>query len=162
MTKLILVRHGEAETEEEGGDFERELTTRGLEEILRLGHYIINSDIKVDFILCSPAQRSADSATLLSKVLNLPAEAVDIEPTMYETDMSTLLSIVRRIDNKHQTPVLLGHNPGISKLGKYLSGDEVEPIPTGGVLILDFETDSWEEIAQGCGTLALQTALERL
>lgn len=66
MKHLILLRHGEAGFSD-GLDFQRQLTSRGKENLNRLGQSIQSDSLKVDFMYCSSSTRTRETAEIIKK-----------------------------------------------------------------------------------------------
>ncbi|MDH5587807.1 MAG: histidine phosphatase family protein, partial [Nitrospirota bacterium] len=62
-------------------------------------------------------------------------------------------SIIRELDAAIDCAMLVGHNPTFTDLINALSGSQIENVPTCGMAILRFPTDTWSKIGQIQGEL---------
>jgi len=49
--------------------------------------------------------------------------------------------------------MMFGHNPGFTWLANGLTKEAIENIPTCGIVAIDFDVSSWNEIGKQSGTL---------
>jgi phosphohistidine phosphatase len=104
-----------------------------------------------EILVTSPSLRTLATANILSEHLRLskPLEAEKI----YDASQQTLLQVISNFSDKYNFIGLVGHNPGISHLVHYFSG-EILDIPPGTVVLITFEFDKWNEITYDTGTVA--------
>lgn len=141
MKRLFLLRHGEAGFAE-GTDHDRALTSRGIEQLQRLGASIAPSVQQIDLVLCSTAQRTRQTAEILNEYV--PFEQVDYLKVIYEGNMSVLLDLLSKVPDTVSSCLLVGHNPIISLLLAHLSGDTYQSMAPGTFAQLTMLLDSWE------------------
>ena len=71
MKTIYLLRHAQAlSAGSGGGDFERKLSPKGLEDALALGHTLKKQDHVPSLILCSAAHRTKSTCERLLAGLN--------------------------------------------------------------------------------------------
>ena len=58
MRQLLLLRHGKADRHSAGGDRERPLTRRGMEDARRMGEFLRDQEIAPDLAVASNARRA--------------------------------------------------------------------------------------------------------
>ena len=148
---IFLIRHAQAESNNEIRDFDRQLTQKGLMEATEISEQMHNHGLFPQLILSSPATRALSTAKIFAENLSLAFNKIQPENTIYEASVTTLLSLINHLNNKHSTAALFGHNPGISELLAYLSDDYFGTIPTAGVVQLEFELEDWSMISEGSG-----------
>ena len=66
---------------------------------------------------------------------------IDVEPSFYHSNISTLLQAVEQI-KEGKTTMLLSHNPGSEILVHQLS-NRLEVMPTAAVALFEKEQDDW-------------------
>ena len=69
------------------------------------------------------------------------------------TLMENLIDKINQIDTKHQTAVLVGHNPGITQLANYLASENLSPVQPCTAIKIELEIDNWNEIINGIGSI---------
>ncbi len=103
-------------------------------------------------VISSPAARARETTALVLKSAGLKLEP-RFDERIYEADVRTLLEVVASMPDKATTAMLVGHNPGFENLLSYLTGDD-RHMPTAALAKIEFDTESWSEVAEGAGTLA--------
>lgn len=154
---LFLIRHAEAEAENNFRDFNRNLTSRGKEDALRTSMRLQNHQSLPQLILSSPATRAINTAKIFVETLEIPFNKVRLENTIYQASSNNLLSLINYIDDKCKVVALVGHNPGISDLMNYLAGDVFGFIPTSGIVQLQMEVASWRLVTEGSAKIVWHT-----
>lgn len=150
MKKLLLIRHAKATHETGYIDFERPLQERGLQDAALMANRLKEKNIIPQILVSSPALRTLSTANVFSQHLAIPQ--LQTNRAIYEATTSTLAKIINALPNEHDFIALVGHNPGISDLLYYLTG-EIKDVPTCAMMLIEFDTDSWTEIIEDAGKL---------
>ncbi len=151
---LILIRHAKSDWSESGQkDFDRELNQRGHMDAPRMGGKLKELGIVPDLIVSSPAARARLTVEYICEQINYPLQSIDFEDDIYEASVRTLLKVVNELNDKHNTVIIVGHNPGFTYLAENLTHAEIGNIPTCGIVELTFDLDSWALISQNTATL---------
>lgn len=152
MPKIIfLIRHAQAESNNEIRDFDRQLTKRGIIEATDISERMHKHGLNPQLILSSPATRALSTAKIFAENLSLDLNKIQPENSIYEASITTLLSLINHLDDNYSTAALFGHNPGMSELLAYLSNGYFGAIPTSGVVMLEFDQENWNLISEGTG-----------
>ncbi|UPG94286.1 SixA phosphatase family protein [Luteibacter aegosomatissinici] len=136
MRELILLRHAEAAPGVDGkDDRERKLTEHGKREAQAAGQWLAEHHVKYDRVLCSPAQRTKETAALaLGQVEPVFAEEI------YDATPGDLYELLDEQGDAERV-VLVGHNPGIEQLVAFLvegRSEDYRGMPPGGMARLSF------------------------
>lgn len=150
MKHLILLRHGEAGFSG-SVDFQRQLTTKGKENLNRLGQTQPVAGMKVDFLYCSSAARASETAEIMKKYLAVGVEEYTRE--IYEGNLESILNLLENIPSEAQSCILVGHNPTISVLIAHLTRGNYVGLQPGMMAILELDITDWNMIGLGTGTL---------
>lgn len=146
MKTLYLVRHAQASKEDTSlPDRDRPLNPRGEHDAPLMGQRLARRGARPDLLLTSPARRALTTARLLAEALGLPRHAIIVDERLYEGNAQALLAMVRAVDDRHRTLMLVGHNPDISQLAHRLA-PEVSGMSTCAVLECGFDTATWAEL----------------
>ena|SRR5689334_13880769 len=150
MNELILLRHAHAASAASGeADTERRLSDTGEAEADAAGAWLRQHQAQPALVLCSPAQRTRQTAERVLKQLGY--SDTRFEPRIYEASPGELLDVLDQHSDAGQV-LLVGHNPGMELLVALLatgqSGD-FRGMPPAGVAC--FELDGTLE--PGSGTL---------
>lgn len=151
MKKLLIIRHAKAAHETEKGDFERPLKHSGEKDAAALGKKLKKADITPQIIYSSPALRAKTTANIISDELDL-AKPEFVEG-IYEASEKTLANMVTQISDQYDFAALTGHNPGLSYLITYLTGEYCN-LHTCAAALLSFEIDAWGLISSNTGKIA--------
>jgi phosphohistidine phosphatase len=161
MRRLLLLRHGKADRHSAGGDRERPLTRRGMDDARRMGEFLRDADVAPDLAVASNARRAKQT---LDQVLEVfPGHVTHlIENTIYLATVDHLVEILRQTPDRVATLLAVGHNPGFAELACWLAGsgeaDEMAlmrtKFPTAALAMLDFDTDHWSDVCRGGARLA--------
>lgn len=154
MKHLFLNRHAKSDWGQPGlTDAERPLNERGIHDAPMMGKRLAERKENIDLIVSSPANRAITTAKAIAKQINYPLENIHQEPRIYEARVSELLKIVNHLDNKYDTVVLFGHNPGFTDFADYLTGAGILNIPTCGICKISFDIDDWAQVSAHLGNL---------
>lgn len=155
MKRLYVVRHGKAENDgPSGDDFDRKLAERGKDDAKKLGARLKDRDVRVDMIFSSPAKRARKTARILAKKIGYEKDKIVCDPMIYEDSFKGALDLIRSADNSLERLMIVGHNPGLTRLVAFLTGKDVDSLPTCGAACIDFDLDSWKDAEEGGGSLS--------
>jgi phosphohistidine phosphatase len=158
MRRLLLLRHAKA-ARGRGGDIERPLKRAGRQASSRLAAYLAEAQLRPDLALVSPSRRTQETWRLVQPALgDVPMRA---EPRLYMAPANRLLTIIRDAGDASDTLLVVGHNPGLEELARVLVRDSdrhaapeaLASFPTAALAVIDFEAESWRDIAPGSGRL---------
>jgi phosphohistidine phosphatase len=150
MKKLLLVRHSKAEKDTSVKDIQRPLKYIGIQDAAFMADRLKENSLIPQVIITSPALRTKTTAEIFTDHLSLPDP--DINKKIYEAGQQTLLHVINQLPDKYNFVALVGHNPGISQILYYLTG-EVKDVRTSTVALIEFETDDWASVSGDTGKL---------
>lgn len=153
MKSIYFVRHSFAESSHSGSDFERAITPEGFLRIEEQARLLKNLNIKVDHLVYSQAKRTQQTAEQYESLLNINSK--EIHYWLYESFLThEFLEFIQKQNPKHQSIMIVGHNPTISFMGSHFNHQKNHNFYPGAILKLDFKIDAWSEIE-------LRTGIER-
>ena len=143
---LIVMRHAKTHvTSPTGDDFSRARTPRGSADALAIGSWLHAQQPDLPRILGSTALRTRQTIAAVTVPWGEAPPATRWEPALYLADLGTLLDVVAGV--RDAATLLVGHNPGLEELLRYLVRDpEHEPalagagaklMPTSAVYVLE-------------------------
>lgn len=150
MKQLFLLRHGEASFSQ-GLDFERQLTKSGREKVFRLGQMLKTAQTSLDFMFCSEAKRTQETAGLIEESIKIKNSKVT--RIIYQGDFNTLITLLEKTPTDTETCLLVGHNPTISLLLSNITGAAYLGIQPGMMAIIDLTIPEWNMIGHATGSL---------
>ncbi|MFC2086632.1 histidine phosphatase family protein [Bacteroidota bacterium] len=147
MKTLVLVRHGKSDwTFEELSDIDRPLKERGVNDSYKMAGRLKKQKIIPDLILSSSATRAIHSAIIFARQMGIPASKIVINENLYMATEKEILEIIKKTDDSVKTLFVFGHNPIFTILANEFVQESIDNIPTAGMVILNFEVETWAEI----------------
>lgn len=152
MKTLYILRHAKSSWEKPDiADFERPLNEAGLNTAPFMGELFYDRQLQPEVILSSPAKRAKQTAVLIKETAGFKAD-IKYDERIYEASPQVLLQVVADAKGKHESLMLIGHNPGMEGLIRFLTGQR-ESMPTTALAIIELWVNSWDGIVAGSGTL---------
>lgn len=153
MTKIYLLRHGEAvDAEAAGGkDEERTLTSKGEECTRHAAKGMKLLEIQPDVIWSSPFARAYQTAEITAEVLGRKEELEEVPELESGADPGILAGLIQQFGD-YESVMLVGHNPDLEKFLQYLISETDQAnisLKKGGLAIVEAQ----RPIHQGCGAL---------
>lgn len=138
MRELILLRHAEADSHGKEGkdDRERKLTEHGRNEARAAGQWLAEHKITYDRVLCSPSERTRETAALA-----LGQVKPTYDDNIYDATVGDLYDLLDKQADAERV-VLVGHNPGIEQLVAFLTegrSEDYRGMPPAGMARLVFD-----------------------
>lgn len=154
MKILYIVRHAKSSWKEAGRtDFERSLNRRGMHNAPFMGNLLAEQNVKPDIILSSPAKRAITTARLISDSLGYSTDNIQEEESIYEAGIGLLVKIINNISDTNNIAMIFGHNPGLTMVTNYMCDKYIDNIPTCGIVKIELNVDSWNDVADECGEI---------
>ena len=151
---LLICRHAEAyEPYPLQPDFERELTPNGLHQANQTGKWLRENFVKIDHLLSSPARRANLTARTIAGRLYFGEEKISYIPDLYNARESQLLQILSQMPDQARQVLLVGHNPGVTKLARDLAGQHFSYLEPANVVAIALPLERWEDIHLADGVL---------
>ena len=154
MKTLVLLRHAKTEQPYSGqNDFDRELKDKGIADSIYKGQILKDKINNFDLILSSLAKRTVQTSELVAEKIGYKIGNILYKEEIYLASTRVLLGEISKIEDKYDTVLMVGHNPGTEYIAEYLSGEEIGFVNTSGAVCIEFNIDSWQEASQGNGKL---------
>jgi len=151
--QLLLFRHAKAEWDGNiAGDHERKLSKSGESDARLMGKALAQSGHIPQFIFTSSAVRAHTTAKLANKAgaWDSPIKVTD---QLYNIEPDDVFAVIKQIAPFHQRVMLVGHEPTWSSLVNKFTESSAIHMSTASIACLNFETDVWNEVYYGLGTL---------
>lgn len=146
MKILTIVRHAAASCSCSGGDHERELDTRGMQERQVMARAMVQQGISPDMIICSTAVRARSTAEALAKGCGIGAERIVLSRQLYLAEQDAICTEIACVPDTCLHLLLVGHNPGLSDFVAAHTDLEYAVFPTCGLVSVDFAMSTWADI----------------
>ncbi|MDH3669739.1 MAG: histidine phosphatase family protein [Gammaproteobacteria bacterium] len=166
--ELMLLRHGKSDWDAGAAtDFERPLAPRGRKAVKRMGQWLRAQDLIPDYIISSPAERARHTTRRLCRFAKISDSRIAWEPNIYETDLDALLAVIAHCSRDWSRVLLVGHNPGLEYLVRYLADESIKNwdahnlMPTTALAQLEMP-DDWTQLAPGSARIIAITRAREL
>jgi len=146
MKTLYLVRHAKSSWKNQGlADYDRPLNKRGRIDAPFMGEVLNDKKIHLDLIISSPAKRSKKTTLEIADKIGYPQKKITFKDEVYEASSTTLIELIKKLDDKYDSVMIFGHNPGLTLLNNHISNHYIDNIPTCGIVALQFNK-KWSEL----------------
>tara|TARA_R110002096_G_C14569312_1_gene720494 strand:- start:987 stop:1496 length:510 start_codon:yes stop_codon:yes gene_type:complete len=150
--QLSIIRHAKSDWSTDNKDFERVLNDRGYADAQLMGEYLQASKQQFDRVYCSTAKRAKLTLQQLNCSLKLPQSRIYYEQSLYLSSVIHLVSFIGQFNEQDNHIALIAHNPGLTDLCNFLTGDQLSNLPTCAVYSVQFFVDEWRAVGAECGT----------
>lgn len=141
---LFLFRHAKSSWAEQGiHDIDRSLNARGIQDAYDTGQWLRKKGVSAECIVSSPADRALHTATIISRTLNIPFSALQLDSKLYEAHPSDIEEVVCALPKQIDSAMLFGHNPGMPLFVDQCVQERIDHFPTSSVACVRFDSDSW-------------------
>jgi phosphohistidine phosphatase len=152
MKTLFVLRHAKSSWENpDWADFERPLNARGLDAARFIGGLIYERRLAPQIIVSSPAKRAKQTAVLVKEIAEI-SRAVAFDERIYEASPLALFNLIREFDEKWESVLIVGHNPGFENLVRILTGETVS-MPTAALARINLDIEKWSALESGVNEL---------
>lgn len=148
MKRIILLRHAKTEPYEyHKDDFQRNLTTRGIQDSQTVCEVLKAKNYNIQHIISSTANRTQQTAEIFAKNFNLDKVVIAYYPEIYDgITTQEMLSLLVKEGNTHKTLLFVGHNPDISRFAYQLTRSFEHYVPTCCAIVLETDIADWKQL----------------
>ena len=145
MKTLFVLRHAKSSWENpDWSDFERPLNSRGLDAARFIGELIYERALQPQIIVSSPAKRAKQTAILVKEIAEV-SKPVKFDERIYEASPHALFNLIREFDEKWESVLIVGHNPGFENLVRMLTTEAVS-MPTAALARINLDIENWHDL----------------
>ncbi len=161
MKRLLVLRHAKAARPAGVEDHARPLSPRGIWAAEAMAEHCAPRLHAVDVALCSSAIRTRETLRLFERHLP-PSCKIVLDDALYPGDPDAAVAALRRVADRSETALLVGHEPGLSDLVERLCGEAgsrkaqrrlAKGFKTSSLATLELGIDRWRELRPGVGRL---------
>lgn len=153
--QLLVLRHAKSAWDTGAPtDFDRPLAKRGRKDAPRMGEWLRDTGLVPDHVVSSPANRARETTAMVCNTLGFATARVVWDGRIYEGTVGALLEVLADCPATAPTTLLVGHNPGLEMLVRWLGGDAVRTplegklLPTAAVARVKMP-ESWSALGPG-------------
>jgi phosphohistidine phosphatase len=133
--QLLIMRHAKSDWDtDDGSDFDRPLSRRGIKDINAMAIWLENNHLLPDKIVSSPARRAKQTTSLLIKDAKLDKHLTVWDDKIYEAGLGDLLTVIDNHSEDVRRLLIVGHNPGLDNLVMYLAKNHPEFTSSGKLM----------------------------
>jgi phosphohistidine phosphatase len=136
-TRLLLVRHGRAETGTQGPDSERRLIAAGISELEASCRALARLDLRPARLLSSPYIRTRQTSEILGLHLGPTLAVQACDSLAAGATPEAMLAEIHQVVGS--LAVVVGHMPDLAALLARLLGSEGTSFEPGGMALVEFE-----------------------
>jgi len=156
MKTLTLVRHAKSSWKDSSlADRDRPLNKRGERDAPDMARRIAAAGIRPSLIVSSPALRAWTTAKAVAKEIGYPIEFLQRETELYLASLRDILDVLDAQDEKFNSLMVVGHNPGLTTFANYLVPGITHNVPTAGVVCVNIDQDDWNLHGQPAAELVV-------
>ncbi|PWI29173.1 histidine phosphatase family protein [Flavobacteriaceae bacterium LYZ1037] len=149
MKKLIIIRHAKSSWEENLSDHDRGLKTRGLQDAKLVSLQFKQLEMVPDKVLSSTAKRAKKTAEIFINNLNINNKSLIFNANLYDFSGENLVEVIKTVENDINSLMIFGHNHALTYFVNTYGDRYIENVPTSGLVVIDFQIDSWQYIKKG-------------
>jgi len=154
MKELYIVRHAKSSWDfPHLSDHERPLSERGESAAPLMAEYVRKRIIIPQVFVSSDAVRAYTTAFEFMKIFGVPKNEILKKKELYHASKGDWFKVIYTIENRFDSAMLFGHNPGLTEFVNEISGVDIYNIPTCGIVGIHFEINSWKNINAEKGKL---------
>ena len=117
--KLYLLRHGDAGERDASNytsDAARALTPKGIKRTRQLANALRQMEITFDVIITSPLIRAHQTAEIVARSLDLEKQLRIASQLAPDHPLTDVVALIQMAPPKTQAMLMVGHEPGMSRL----------------------------------------------
>ena len=157
MKTLIAIRHAKSSWDNpELSDFNRPLNDRGEKDAPRMAKRFKEKEITMNAMVSSPAVRALTTCRVFANVLGFPEKNIQTVKDLYHAGDEIILNVVRELKDQpvqNEVVMIFGHNPGLTEFVNNLVDEDIDNIPTAGVVCCKLNIEKWKDAKWGCGEM---------
>lgn len=144
---LYLMRHAKSSWEDFNlSDHDRPILPIGEKRTKKMADYMLKNKIQPEKFISSTANRAMQTAGIIADTLGYEKSKIEQLKKLYHAYPSDIYDEIFAVDNKINSLIVFGHNPGFTDFVNQFLKPEIDNLPTSGLVSIVFKTKRWEEI----------------
>ena len=111
-----------------------------------MGRILRDESVMFDQIISSPAKRAITTARTIASEMGYSEDNIAEERRFYGAHPSTIIEILRDLDNSVSHAAVFGHNPTFHSLVEQLANTTIEKFPTCAAATISLDINTWLEL----------------
>lgn len=129
-------------------DIDRPLAPRGHRNADNMARRLTEQGTVPGMIFTSPANRAHSTAQIMSHIWGLGPASLQVHDELYMAYEEEIDDVVGKAPDSVTDLAIFGHNPDFTLYANRFLEDPLDNLPTAGVVIVTFESDSWKDIGR--------------
>lgn len=114
-----------------------------------MAELLTNKYPEPEFWVSSSAARAKETANYFLKAYGRESTDLIIDRSLYHASVSSLISVVHRIDEQTGSAIVFGHNPGLTDLVDRLCYFAAGHMPTCAIAVVESDAEFWANFEDG-------------
>jgi len=162
MKTVYFLRHAKSSWKDAKlSDIDRPLNKRGKEAAPEMAQKIRKAGLIPQLIISSPAKRTFRTASLIATGIDYTEQNIKIDMNLYGANTNEVHRIITEMEEGLDTIMLVGHNPAFTQMLSFYTDEELDNLPTCGLLEIAFDVDHWKNIQPKAGQFIQKLAPKR-
>ncbi len=149
MKQLLLIRHAKSSWDAPLRDYDRPLTSRGIQDVHLVSSHINSLIPKTFLIWSSPARRAKETALIFAQNISYPVESIIFKEELYTFDEKKLEDSIKSCSDEFQHIIVVGHNEAVTNFVNKFGSTLIDNVSTSGIVNIIFEQNNWKNIENG-------------
>lgn len=149
MKQLILVRHAKSSWDAPLRDYDRPLTSKGIQDAHLVSSNIESHIPKTFLVWSSAAKRASETAMIFAQNISFPVESIIFKEELYTFDERKLEQIIKSCSDDYEHLIVFGHNEAITNFVNKFGNTFIDNVSTSGFVNIIFDQNSWNDIEEG-------------
>jgi phosphohistidine phosphatase len=145
LKTIYLLRHAKANAGL--NDMERDLSAKGRRQAEFIGQWMGENGMMPDRIVSSSAKRTTETARICAEKAGYQGK-IRFADDLYDAHSDTYIDLIAGLNNKHDSIMVVGHNPEISAVVTVLTGEPLT-MPPGTLVCIEITSDQWVAAKDG-------------
>ena len=111
-----------------------------------MGRILHDESVMFDQIISSPAKRAITTARTIASEMGYSEDNITEARRFYGAHPSTIIEILRDLDNSVSHAAVFGHNPTFHSLVEQLANTTIEKFPTCAAATISLDINTWLEL----------------
>jgi len=155
MKKIIFVRHAKSSWKYDVSDSKRPLKRRGIIDVSNVSKEFKLNNIDIDAVYSSNAKRALDTCNIFLDTLEISKVMIETSEKLYDFSGNQVVSFIKQLNNSLETVLIFGHNHAFTSVVNTFGSLFIDNVPTSGLVMIEFNIESWQELKKGITTLVL-------
>lgn len=155
MKTLVLVRHAKSSWDHDIADIERSLSSRGYGDANLLSKEFLKYNFVPDALFSSPANRAVTTCKIFIDNCNYQSNQLKIIQDLYDFGGRQVANFIDTLGDENQNVMIFGHNHAFTAIANSFGDIYIDNVPTCGLVMIQFNIDSWKNLDKGHTKLTL-------